>query len=73
MKKKAVTIVVPAFNEEDGIESVLSGLVTCLRKSDLEHEIILVNDGSSDNTGLIASSISGIRIIKHDKNRGYGA
>jgi len=71
--KKAITIIVPAFNEENGIKSVLSELVKCLIDSDLEHEVIVVNDGSCDNTGSIASSISGVKIIEHKKNRGYGA
>ena len=73
MLKKAVSIVIPAFNEEDGIKRVLSELVKCLIDNGLEYEIIVVNDGSYDNTGSIASSISGIRVVTHDKNRGYGA
>lgn len=71
--ESGISVILPAFNEESGIQSVLSELIICMTNSNLEYEIIVVNDGSEDNTGSIASSISNVRVVEHDKNCGYGA
>lgn len=64
-----VSIVLPAFNEEAGIAAVLDGLRPIM---DSTHEIIVVDDGSSDRTAAVAAS-AGARVIRHDVNRGKGA
>ena len=64
-----VTVIVPAFNEEKAI----GGVIENLRKNLPGTRIIVVNDGSSDRTGEILAGISGIRVITHPMNRGYGA
>lgn len=61
-----VLIVIPAYNEERTLEGVLSGL------KELEHDIVVVNDGSVDNTGQVAAA-SGVKVLTHVMNRGYGA
>jgi len=65
-----ISIVVPAYNEGCGIGNTLD----CLTKiKDLpEFEIIVVDDGSNDNTFSISESFN-VKIIHHEKNRGYGA
>ncbi len=71
-----LSVVIPAYNEEDGIAEI-SNRVLAVRE-DLqkvgvaELELIVVDDGSSDRTVEIASSIAGVRLIRHKKNRGYG-
>ena len=68
MKPSNVSIIIPAFNEEKVIGSVVSSI----RSAFPESEIIVVNDGSTDNTaGEIAGS--GVIVLNHDHNRGYGA
>ena len=62
---RAISIIIPAFNEEFGVKKVLSELDQSMKNSGFEYEIIIVNDGSSDNTVLEAASISGIKIINH--------
>jgi glycosyltransferase involved in cell wall biosynthesis len=69
-EKPAVSIVVPAFNEEDVIGSVLQSLIEECAQDDFE--IIVVDDGSTDGTYEIAKS-SGVRVIRHPYNKGYGA
>jgi glycosyltransferase involved in cell wall biosynthesis len=63
-----VSIIVPALNEEQAIEQVVRGLVTSFSNS----EIIVVNDGSTDKTAILASQ-AGALVINHDSPRGYGA
>jgi glycosyltransferase involved in cell wall biosynthesis len=65
---KEVTIIVPALNEEQSIEGVVRGLVTNFPES----EVIVVNDGSTDRTEILASE-AGALVINHESPRGYGA
>ena len=65
---KDVSIVVPALNEEESIEQVVRALVASFPDS----EIIVVNDGSTDNTESLANQ-AGALVITHESPRGYGA
>lgn len=60
-------VVVPAYNEEKTIASVLGELLAHFKPE----EIIVVNDGSRDRTGEIARSM-GVRVLNHLVNRGLG-
>lgn len=68
----ALTVVVPAFNEEAGIGRVLDSLRAELGRSALPYEIVVVDDGSSDRTAEVAME-RGVRVVSHGANRGYGA
>jgi glycosyltransferase involved in cell wall biosynthesis len=68
----AVSIVVPAYNEADHIASGLVELERVLRSTDWEYEVIVVDDGSVDGTADAAAA-TGVRVIQHRRNRGYGA
>ncbi|MDD5751619.1 MAG: glycosyltransferase family 2 protein, partial [Candidatus Peribacteraceae bacterium] len=67
------TVVIPAFNEGAGISGVLRQLQSTLQKENLQAEIIVVDDGSTDGTAEQAESIHSIRVIRHPENKGYGA
>lgn len=67
----SVSIVIPAYNEEAGIESTISELITLIEKKDWE--IIVINDGSTDNTRSLLKSFNQITTIEHPYNKGYGA
>ncbi len=67
-----VSIVIPAYNEEDGIAKTVEGIKHVMGRTATPHEIIVVDDGSEDRTPDKAR-FSGIRSIRHDSNRGYGA
>ncbi len=71
----SVSVIVPVYNEELNILSTIDRLQKALAVSDLNaFEIIVVNDGSNDQTAQKLKSIeSDIRLIHHDHNRGYGA
>lgn len=66
---ESVSIVIPAFNEESGLAPVLAGLD---RWRERGAEVLLVDDGSTDGTAELAKR-SGIRVIRHRTNKGYGA
>lgn len=64
-----ISIIIPAYNEQDTIEKT----VVEVKKLNLNKEIIIIDDGSKDNTIALARKIEGIRIIEHGINRGRGA
>lgn len=73
---RCVSIIVPAYNEENGLDAVLQQLGAIrLRLTDdgWETEVIIVDDGSLDRTSEIAGSHPDIVLISHRVNRGYGA
>lgn len=69
------SIIIPVYNERDGVKETIEDLKKFLEKSELKtlYEIIIVDDGSTDGTSEILAKISGINLIKHQKNRGYGS
>jgi glycosyltransferase involved in cell wall biosynthesis len=62
------SVVIPAYNEADVIADVVSGL----RLSAAWHEIIVIDDGSRDETSAAATA-GGARVIRHPYNKGNGA
>ncbi|UCC62372.1 MAG: glycosyltransferase family 2 protein [Anaerolineae bacterium] len=73
----ALSVVIPAYNEEDGIadivERVLSVKTPLTEAGVQEMELIVVDDGSSDRTAEIVASYPQVRLIRHARNKGYGA
>ena len=67
--QRKLSVVVPAFNEEQAIAQTL----TNLREQLPEAEIIVINDGSTDRTAEHGRSVSGVRVLLHSFNTGYGA
>ncbi len=65
------TIIVPAFNEEQVIRKVLKELKINLKKILSEYEILVVDDGSTDNTKKETLK-EGVKVISHPINRGLG-
>lgn len=66
---KNISIIIPAYNEEKSIESLIKNVKTL----DIDKEIIVVNDGSTDDTEKIIKNISDIKTILHPYNKGNGA
>ena len=67
------SIVIPAYNEERGIELVLRTLLAYFKQHAIDAEIIVVNDGSTDKTAAVVSSFEQVRLLSHPYNKGYGA
>ena len=71
-----LSVIIPAYNEEDGIADILDRVLSI--QPGLEAagvagpEIIVVDDGSKDRTVDIVRQYATVRLIRHEKNRGYG-
>jgi glycosyltransferase involved in cell wall biosynthesis len=66
-----VSIVIPAFNEAPAIRDVVIRLREVLQAAGLAHEILVVDDGSSDATADEAAAV-GATVVRHPQNLGYG-
>ena len=68
-----LSIIIPVHNEEKTLEKVVLGVSEVF--TEVDHEIILVDDGSTDKTAEIIASLKNPKIIKirHEKNWGKGA
>jgi glycosyltransferase involved in cell wall biosynthesis len=62
-----LTVIVPAYNEAEGIGAVLQDIQSVVPDA----EVLVIDDCSTDGTGDIASA-AGARVIRHRTNRGYG-
>jgi glycosyltransferase involved in cell wall biosynthesis len=69
-RNKLISVVIPLYNEEKTIHRVLKNV-----PNHGNYEIILINDGSTDNSIQEAKEVNrkDLKIINHKKNRGYGA
>lgn len=67
-----ISVVIPAFNEELAVREGIIELREMFAQTDVNAEIIIVDDGSKDNTAREAKA-AGARVIQHRSNRGYGA
>ena len=65
-----ISVVMPVYNEEAAIGAVLDELIAVLK--DKTYEIIVVDDGSSDNTAKVVQE-KRVKLIPHPHNMGYGA
>lgn len=67
-----ISVVIPAYNEEAVIGKTLTAYSDFLAENFDDFEIIAVNDGSTDRTGSIIRTFSGVTCISYSQNRGKG-
>lgn len=74
--EKEISIVMPAFNEQDNIEQTVRSCFAVLQKMGVSGEVVVTDDGSTDNTGKILENLSreftNLKVIIHKVNCGYG-
>lgn len=72
----ALSVFLPAHNEEGNLETVVARFASELPKVADAYEIVIVDDGSRDRTGIIADQLAAadprVRVVHHPVNRGYG-
>ena len=71
-----LSIFFPAYNDSGTIASLVITALRTARKLTPDHEVIVVNDGSADATAEILDELARhypqVRVVHHEKNRGYG-
>ena len=76
--KPDISIVIPAYNESERLEAPLRTLIEYVKTSDIAIELIVVDDGSSDDTADVANRAFAANlevssnVIRYDENRGKG-
>ena len=72
-----LSVIIPAYNEEHGIAEIIHRVLAVgpdLKKAGIDQlELLVVDDGSGDGTAEVASKILGVNLIRHPRNKGYGA
>ena len=68
-----VSVVVPAFNEEKAVGLVLDDIIAVMTPLGIPYELIVVDDGSTDQTRAISEARLQVTVISHPHNRGNGA
>jgi glycosyltransferase involved in cell wall biosynthesis len=73
----SISVFFPCYNEQDNITGVVENALSVLEKLGGDYEVIIVDDGSSDNTGQTADKLAGqnerVKAVHHEANLGYGA
>ena len=68
-----VSIIIPAYNEKEGITHIIESLRLLKERYGTRWEIIVVDDGSTDGTPAMVKNFGDVILIQHPLNRGYGA
>jgi glycosyltransferase involved in cell wall biosynthesis len=71
MLRSAVSVVIPAYNEEGTVGHVIEETISVMDNLRVPYEIIIVDDGSTDNTRRIATAYKAT-VLTNEKNRGKG-
>jgi len=73
---ESLSIVLPAYNEAENVAAAVRAVSQVAQTLGREYEILVVNDGSKDDTGQIVRDLEpqvpGLRLVEHYPNRGYG-
>ena len=76
-RKPNITVFFPVYNDENTIECVTKKAISVCEEIADQYEIIIINDCSPDRSGAIADELAlkypMVRVIHHEKNKGYGA
>lgn len=71
MHSSIISVIIPAYNEQYTIGQTISDTILAMDSLKMPYEIIVVNDGSTDGTGRIASEYKAT-VLSNEKNRGKG-
>lgn len=71
-----LSVVIPAHNEEETVAETVEGLVSTLSREEIDHEVIVVDDSSSDGTAAVVQGIGGehpqVRCLPSPYRNGFG-
>ena len=73
---QSLSLVLPCYNEQENIGTTIHNVLTWMRSTNIDGEVVVVNDGSTDTSAAIVENIAAqeplVRIVTHDTNLGYG-
>ncbi len=73
----SISVFFPCYNEQENVGRTTEKAIVVLEKLNADFEVIIVDDGSSDDTGKIAAEIADrddrVKVVHHPRNLGYGA
>jgi glycosyltransferase involved in cell wall biosynthesis len=72
-----ISVFFPAYNDAPSLPALLARTFETLRRHAIDYEVIVVNDGSEDDTAAVLAELRDryaphLRVITHERNRGYG-
>lgn len=73
----SISVFFPAYNDAPSLPSLVSDAFEVLKNYGCDYELIVINDGSTDNTGEVLAKLQHanagrMRVVTHETNRGYG-
>lgn len=73
----SISVFFPCYNEQENVGRTIEKALVVLEKLNADFEVIIVDDGSSDDTGKIAAELAAgddrVKVVHHPRNLGYGA
>jgi glycosyltransferase involved in cell wall biosynthesis len=72
LREQGLSVLIPAFNEQEIIVASIQKVRDTMDAMAIPYEIVVIDDGSRDDTRALAES-SGVKVVSHQVNRGYGA
>ncbi len=72
-QRPSVAIVVPIYNEARNLPGIIERVEEAASSCGYDHQVICVDDGSTDGSGESLKAIKGLKIVTHPRNKGYGA
>ncbi len=76
-KLSSVSFFCPAYNDGGNLPDLIPAVHSFLTRNSEKFEIVIIHDGGKDNTGEVADELaqkfSNVRVIHHEKNKGYNA
>lgn len=74
--RPSISVFFPAYNDQNSIGKMVNKALAILPQFADDYEVIVVNDGSSDGTAAVLDELarknSAVRVVHHQRNRGYG-
>ena len=68
-----ITVIIPAYNESGAIGPTLEKVHQVMCAANVSGEIVVVDDGSSDDTAVTVAQYDFVQLYRHPQNKGYGA
>jgi GT2 family glycosyltransferase len=70
--KKSISIVIPTYKGEELLKKNLPSVITAAKRSEVDFEIIIVDDASNDNTiGFLTQNYPFVKVLQNDNNQGF--